>query len=131
LSNARYLALLRELALSVRFVTIGSAGLVLLDETHALHDVDIVLGPDELEAFAKWANTRGSITVWGEPWSGEWNERSLAGKFYVRAMIDGLQVDATFEFPHDAAALISSARIIDGIPVCPEHVLRESRATRK
>ncbi len=131
MSNAPYLALLRELATSVRFVTIGSAGLVLLGETHALHDVDIVLAPGELEAFATWAKARGSITVWGEPWSGEWNERALAGKFYARAMIDGLQVDATFEFPYDVPMLIRDARIIDGIPVCPERVLRESRAARK
>jgi hypothetical protein len=131
LSNAPYLAILRELAATVRFITIGSAGLVLLGETHSLHDVDIVLAPGELEAFAKWANARGTITVWGEPWSGEWNERALVGKFYVRALVDGLQVDATFEFPYDENALLLDARTIDGISVCPEHVLRASRAARK
>lgn len=129
MSNARHLALLKDLAASgVRFVTIGSAGLVLLGETHALHDVDIVLGPGELGAFSKWASQRGTITVWGEPWTGAWNERALAGKFYVRAVIDGLQCDATFEFPYDVPALLRDARVIDGIPVCPEKVLRESRA---
>ena len=131
MSNAAHLALLRELAASgVKFVTIGSAGLVLLGEPHALHDVDLVLGPGELGAFAAWALQRGTITVWGEPWSGEWNERALAGKFYVRAVIDGLQCDATFEFPYDVPALLRDARVIDGIPVCPEAVLRASRALR-
>ena len=129
MSNARHLALLKELAASgLRFVTIGSAGLVLLGEEQALHDVDIVLAPGELAAFAAWANQRGSLTVWCESWPGEWNERALAGKFYVRAVIDGLQCDATFEFPYDVLALLRDARVIDGIPVCPEQVLRESRA---
>lgn len=130
MSNARHLALLRELAVGgVKFVTIGSAGLVLLGEAHTLHDVDIVLAPGALAAFAQWARQRGHLTVWGEPWASAWSEQALAGKFYVRAVIDGLQLDATFEFPYDVPTLLRDARVIDGIPVCPEAVLRESRAS--
>ncbi len=119
--------MLRSLALAgVKFVAVGSAGLVLITgERYVLPDADVLLAKGELRAFVKWASSRGSVTVWGEPWR---DELETDGKHYVRAVIDGLQLDASFEEPdYDADALVREAKWIDGVPVCPEPELRAMR----
>lgn len=126
-ANERHLALLRSLAdAGVAFVTVGSAGLLLLHprlrDEYPLPDSDVLLGDGALTSFVAWARRAGAtVTCWGEPWDPRWTERSLAGRFYVRAVLDGLQVDATFEERRfDVAKLLREARWIDGVPVCPE-----------
>lgn len=126
-ANERHLALLRSLAdAGVAFVTIGSAGLLLahprLRDEYALPDCDVLLGDGALSDFVAWAQRAGAtVTCWGEPWDPRWTERSLAGRFYVRAVCDGLQLDATFEErDFDVARLLREARWVDGVPVCPE-----------
>lgn len=110
----------------MKFVTVGSAGLVLLTrDQYVLPDADVLLAKGELRAFVKWAQSRGSVTVWGEPWR---DNVDVDGKLYVRVVIDGLRLDASFEEPdYDVDALVRDAKWIDGIPVCPESELRAMR----
>jgi hypothetical protein len=128
--NERHFALLRSLAeAGVGFVTIGSAGLLLahprLRAAYALTDCDVLLADGALRGFVAWAEGRGgTVTCWGEPWDARWTERSLAGRWYVRAVCEALVVDATFEeADFDVGALLREARWIDGVPVCPEREL--------
>ena len=123
--HARHFEVLRSLAgHGVRFVTVGSAGLVLAYEEHgyALGDVDVLLPRGELGALVAWAQGRGGVvTVWGEPWT---PQLDVTGKHYVRARFGELQLDASFEDPDfDIDALVRDARWLDGIPVCPEREL--------
>jgi cytokinin dehydrogenase len=126
--NARYREALRALvACGVPFATLGSAGLAALfprlDEAYPLPDCDVLLpaSPSEALRFAAWASGQGwAVSCWGEPWSPGWTPADLAGKRYLRASRDGLQLDATFDAPAlDAAACIEGAIWVDGVPVCP------------
>ena len=127
-SNERHFALLRSLVgAKVSFVTVGSAAQVLAEQrVYEVPDVDILLEEHSVSGLVQWAG-EGNVTVWGEQWS---TSVELDGKIYLRAMIDGLQLDATFEEPEfSIAELIEGARWIEGIPVCAPGPLRRM-ATR-
>ena len=120
--------MLKSLAASnVRFAVFGGAGLALItgDHSRALPDSDVILAPGEVKNFVCWALPKGEVTVWGEKWH---DEIVFVGKLYVRAVIDGLLLDAVFEdHEYDYEDLVRRAVIIDGIPVCPEKELRAMR----
>lgn len=123
-AEARHFELLRSLvAAGVRFVTVGSAGLLLAHPEararYELPDVDVLLERLELPKLVELVHRRGGgVTVWGEPWR---DDLPLEGRFYARAVVDGLQLDATYEEPDfDLATLIREARWLEGIPVCAD-----------
>lgn len=124
--NERYFALLRDLAgAGVRFATFGSAGVLLRHPRtrtlHALRDADVLLPRSEVERFAAWVGARGgSVTVWGQPWV---TSMDLTGRIYLRALIEGLQLDATFETFLDLEAAVGEATSCDGVPVCSDDVI--------
>jgi hypothetical protein len=123
--NEEHFELLRSLARSgVRFVTVGSAGLVLTYPSvqYPLQDSDVLLLPEELPRLVGWAQGRGgTVTVWGEPWD---PAVDLTGKHYVRAWLGRWHLDASFEDPDfDVPELLADARWIEGIPVCREREL--------
>lgn len=129
-TNGAYLELLQSLATSdVRFAVYGSAGLLLRhpDLAHELSDADVLLAPgfENVQRFVRWVQSRsGHVTCWSEPWSDAWTASELKGKFYVRARLGALQLDATFEdADFDLATLVSRAERFDGVPVCPERAL--------
>ena len=123
-----YPELLRALVRhGLRFVTWGSAARLLLREIdRPIHDADIVLQPDQLPALVAFIQARGGmLTVWGEPWT---TLEAAQGKRYVRARLGALQLDATFEDDDfEIERLLARARWVDGIPVCPEPELTQSR----
>lgn len=129
-TNERAFAVLKDLAdAGVRFATFGSAGLLLRHpHTRALHvlrDVDVLLPPAELERFAAWVRARGgTVTAWGEPYV---PGLDVAGRFYLRAYVHGVQVDATFETPLDLEAALRDATTCEGVPVCRDAVIWESK----
>jgi hypothetical protein len=131
--NERYFGLLRDLAKAgVRFATFGSAGLLLRHpRTRALHDLrdaDVLLPPSELERFAAWVASRGgAVTAWGEPYLAGMN---VAGRYYLRATIDGLQLDATFETFLDLEAALREATSCDGVPVCSDEVIWRAKRNK-
>lgn len=138
MSNHRCFELLRALAREhLPFVTVGSAALVLAhpDELpgYVLPDVDVIIAPDSVPALVRWAQRRGGVvTVWGEPWDAA---VPLAGKHYVRVVIDGVQLDASFE-EHDfvITELLAHARWCDGVPVCapePLHAMRRRKLAQR
>lgn len=125
--------LLRSLAArELRFVTIGTRALALLhparfaDEPPAARaDVDILISPDDLQRFAAIIEAMGAeVTSWGEPFARALAQRSLAGRFYVRAQLPAAQLDATYESDWLALdELYPSATRVDEIPVCSESLL--------
>ncbi len=131
--NDRFFELLRSLAASsVRFATFGTAGLLLrhveLRERYALRDADVLLPADQLEPFAAWARARGgTVTSWGEPF-----ERGLdvRGRFYVRALVDVLQLDATYETFLDLEAALNEATLCDGVPTCSDLVIWRAKLNK-
>jgi len=129
-TNGAYLELLHSLAKSdVRFAVYGSAGLLLRhpDLAHELSDADVLLAPgfENVQRFVCWVQSRsGHVTCWSEPWSDAWTATELKGKFYLRARVGALQLDATFEDEDfDLATLVARAEPFDGVPVCPEREL--------
>lgn len=131
--NGRYFALLQSLAASgVRFATFGTAGLLLrhveLRERYALRDADVLLRADQLDAFASWARGRGgAVTTWGEPFEPGIDVR---GRFYLRATIDGLQLDATYETFLDLEAALNEATSCDGVPTCSDLVIWRAKVNK-
>ncbi|MBM4776699.1 MAG: hypothetical protein GQE15_03260 [Archangiaceae bacterium] len=131
--NDRYFALLQSLAASgVRFATFGTAGLLLrhaeLRERYALRDADVLLAPDQLEAFAAWARGRGgTVTTWSEPFEPGLNVR---GRFYLRAKVDGLQLDATYETFLDLEGALREATSCDGVPTCSDLVIWRAKVNK-
>lgn len=131
--NARYFELLRSLAASgVRFATFGTAGLLLrhadLRERYALRDADVLLEDEQLEAFSAWARGRGgTVTTWGEPFEPGMN---VAGRFYLRALVDGLQLDATYETFLDLPAALTEATRCEGVPTCSDLVIWRAKLNK-
>lgn len=131
--NDRYFALLQSLAASgVRFATFGTAGLLLrhveLRERYALRDADVLLAPDQLELFSAWARGRGgAVTTWGEPFEPGMDVR---GRFYLRAMVDGLQLDATYETFLDLPAALKDATRCEGVPTCTDLVIWRAKLNK-
>lgn len=125
-SNERYLEVLHALTTTpVRFAVFGSAALLLRYPTlcakHHLRDADLLLPRDSLSAFAAFIHARGgTVTAWGEPWT---PELDVTGRYYVRASLDGLQLDATFETFLDLEAALQGATRCDGVPVCSDEVV--------
>ncbi|MBL8934779.1 MAG: hypothetical protein JNM69_09505 [Archangium sp.] len=131
--NDRYFALLQSLAASgVRFATFGSAGLLLrhveLRQRYALRDADVLLEADQLAAFSAWVRSRGGeVTTWGEPYDAGVDVR---GRFYLRAKVDGLQLDATYETFLDLHAALNEATLCDGVPTCSDEVIWRAKANK-
>lgn len=131
--NARYFSLLRDLARAgVRFATFGSAGLLLRHpRTRALHDLrdaDLLLPPAELDRFAAWVVARGgTVTAWGQPYTAG---MPVTGRYYLRASLDGLQLDATFETFLDLEAALREATTCDGVPVCSDEVIWRAKQNK-
>ena len=125
-TNERYLEVLQALAKTpLRFSVFGSAALLLrypeLRAKHQLRDADLLLPRDSLAAFAAFIDARGgNVTAWNEPWT---PELDVTGRFYVRASLDGLQLDATFETFLDLEAALGGATRCDGVPVCSDEVV--------
>lgn len=125
-SNERYLEVLQALAKTpLRFAVFGSAALLLrypeLRAKHQLRDADLLLPRASLPAFAAFIHARGgNVTAWNEPWT---PELDVTGRFYVRASLDGLQLDATFETFLDLEAALGGATSCDGVPVCSDEVV--------
>lgn len=126
--NARCFTLLRSLGQAVPIGVIGSAAL-LLDHPAArsryrLPDLDVVLRERDVPSFDAWVRGNGAeTTVWGAPWT---PDLELAGKFYVRAMVSAIQLDAAFELSRlSVADFLASVRDVEGIPVCAEALVRE------
>lgn len=125
-SNERYLEVLRALTTTpVRFAVFGSAALLLrypaLRAKHHLRDADLLLPRTELASFAAFIHSRGgTVTAWAEPWS---PALDVTGRFYVRASLHGLQLDATFETFLDLEAALRDATRCDGVPVCSDEVV--------
>ena len=109
----------------VRLLVFGGQGLRLrFPEALADYrrpDLDLLLGPGELRRFVAIAQAQGwQVESWGAPWQAGWDEAALQGRWYVRAVQDGLQVDATFECPFfSVEAALQRAVWCDGVPVCP------------
>lgn len=131
--NGRYVALLQSLAASgVRFATFGTAGLLLrhvdLRERYLLRDADVLLEPEQLDAFSAWVRGRdGDVTTWGEPFEPGMDVR---GRFYLRAKVDGLQLDATYETFLDLRAALNEATICDGVPTCTDEVIWRAKLNK-
>lgn len=131
--NENYFELLRSLVSSgVRFATFGTAGLLLrhleLRERYALRDADVLLAPEQLEAFATWARSRGgTVTTWGETFEPGMDVR---GRFYLRAMVDGLQLDATYETFLDLPAALNEATVCDDVPTCSDLVIWRAKVNK-
>lgn len=131
--NEPHFELLRSLASSgVRFATFGTAGLLLrhveLRERYALRDADVLFPADQLEAFAAWARGRGgTVTTWGEPFEPGMDVR---GRFYVRALINGLQLDATYETFLDLQSALNEATPCDGVPTCSDLVIWRAKLNK-
>lgn len=125
-TNERYLEVLQVLAKTpLRFAVFGSAALLLryptLRAKHHLRDADLLLPRDSLPAFAAFIHARGGkVTAWNEPWT---PELDVTGRFYLRASLDGLQLDATFETFLDLEAALQGATTCDGVPVCSDQVV--------
>ena len=125
-TSATTTELLRALADAVPFVLIGTAALARLHPValrdYVLPDRDILLRPDALVPFVRRAQALGfAVTCWGQPWEAGWTAQDVAGRWYVRADRGALRIDATFECPFiDVDSAHAQARIIDGVPVCPE-----------
>ena len=114
---------------ALRYVVIGSRGVELHHparfeprEPAAVIDVDVLISPDDLQMFARWCQARGAtVTSWGEPFERALAQGSLAGRLYVRAEFERVQIDATYENPRlDLDSLYPRAPRVDGIPACPE-----------
>jgi hypothetical protein len=126
-------SILRALdASGLRFVTIGTRALALLhparfadEDPGARADVDILISPDDLQRFAAFIEGMGGeVTSWGEPFARALEQRSLAGRFYVRAQLPEAQLDATYESDWlSLDALYPRATRVDEIPACPESML--------
>ncbi len=135
--NGEARALLETLARQgLRFVVIGSGGLRLRyparferEPAPQVSDVDILISPDDLQQFARIAQSAGAVvTSWGEPFDRALRDGLLPGRLYVRASLERVQLDATYENPMlDLAALLPRATRVDEIPVCPERELWASK----
>lgn len=131
--NDRFFELLRSLTVSgVRFATFGTAGLLLrhveLRERYTLRDADVLLPADQLELFSNWALARGgTVTSWGEPFE---RDLDVRGRFYVRASVDGLQLDATYETFLDLEAALNEANPCDGVPTCSDLVIWRAKLNK-
>lgn len=132
-TNEQYFAVLRALSKTpVRFAVFGSAALLLrhpsLRSKHHLRDADLLLPRSELESFAEFIETRGgTVTAWGEPWT---PALDVTGRFYVRASLDGLQLDATFETFLDLEAALAGATRCDGVPTCTDEVVWRAKLNK-
>ncbi|MBL8920863.1 MAG: hypothetical protein JNJ54_18515 [Myxococcaceae bacterium] len=126
IDNGRHFELLRSLAASgVRFAAFGTAGLLLrhaeLRSRYALGDADVLLPVGQLEGFVRWARGRGGeVTSWGEPFV---PGMAVHGRFYVRAVIDGLLLDATYETFLELDEALREATACDGVPTCSDEVI--------
>ena len=60
------------------------------------------------------------MTTWGEPYR---PGQDVRGRFYLRARIDELQLDATYETYLDLDGALRDATKCDGVPVCTDEVI--------
>lgn len=125
--NERCFTRLRSLAQEVPIGVIGSAALLLLHAEargrYRLPDLDVVLREDDVAAFDRWVRNQGGHTrVWDVPLT---PETSLDGKFYARAIVDDVQLDATFEVTLESVEVfLGSVTLVDGVPVCSERLVQ-------
>lgn len=131
--NERYFGLLQDLAATgVRFAVFGSAGLLLrypaTRAKHVLRDADVLLRRAELDRFAAWVTSRGgTVTAWGEPYT---PGLDVTGRYYLRAHVDGLQLDATFETFLDLEEALREATNHEGVPVCPDRIIWRAKKNK-
>lgn len=126
---AAYRPLLEALlAAGVPYLLVGSGALKLLHPdalaAYPLPDCDLILHPAPAHRvrFGLIAQAEGwTVRSWGEPWR---PDLDVTGRWYLRAALGPLQLDATFECPFfDVPAALERAAWVSGLPVCPPEPL--------
>jgi hypothetical protein len=124
-------ALLRAGGALERAVVFGSFGLALHGARtfDAVPDLDVVASLDDAVVIANALVALGaSVTSWNDEIVHAERER-LRGRIYVRAHIDALTIDVTYEGV-DIDAFRADAHVIDGVHVATMARIEERRAAK-
>jgi hypothetical protein len=126
------LRLLRERGALARAIVFGSFGLALHGRRtfDDVPDLDVVASLDDTIDIARALIAAGArVTSWKDPVTRDVERERLRGRIYLRAHIDALTIDVTYEGV-DVDAFRSDAHVIDGVHVASLSRIEERRAAK-
>lgn len=129
---ASALALLRGGGALERAVVFGSFGLALHGARafDSVPDLDVVASLDDTVDIARALLASGAqVTSWSDTLDRAWTREQLAGRIYLRAQLDALTIDVTYEGV-DVEAFRADAHVIDGVRVATLPRIEERRAAK-
>lgn len=128
----RALALLREGGALERAIVFGSFGLALHGARtfDAVPDLDVVASVDDTVVIARALLAHGArVTSWSDAVDATWTADRLRGRIYVRAHLDALNIDVTYEGV-EVEAFRADAHVIDGVRVATIERIEVRRAAK-
>lgn len=128
----RALALLRTGGALERAIVFGSFGLALHGARafESVPDLDVVTSLDDTVDIARALLANGArVTSWSDAVTPDADRERLRGRIYLRAYLDALTIDVTYEGV-DVAAFRGDAHVIDGVRVATLARIEDRRAAK-